>query len=134
MRRGCAAGSGRITNRRGRFFQFPTNHRVHGDLRAIAIRMYYRKFKKTRRSSTESLSILASARGNIARSWYDLWIYLYRKIENLLLTRSKYIPRGAYVCAYRVIIDLPWNGTRVTYWLIARGSAILKLSHSNFSM
>jgi len=72
--------NGRITDRRGRLFQFPTNHpclqrfTCHRDT-------YYRKFEKTCWDSKESV-VRAYARTGILRdrgaSWRDLWIYLLK--------------------------------------------------------
>jgi len=66
--------NGRITDRRGRLFQFPTNH-------PCLQRFTCRKFEKTCRDSKESV-VRAYARTGILRdrgaSWRDLWIYLLK--------------------------------------------------------
>lgn len=97
---GCGA-SGRITDRRGRLFQFPTNHPC---LQRFTCRRdtYYRKFERTCRDSKESVvrpCTSVCARENIARSRCILAWLMDIPIEKLKirLEPDRNLPYGTRV-------------------------------------
>lgn len=126
----CVDGCGRITDRHGWLFQFPTNHpclqrfTCHRDT-------YYRKFEGTCRGSKESVvRPCERSRGNIARSRCIL-AWLMDVSEKLKIRASSLVEVSRMKCTCN------WFAGGFTRASHPREIAILNCAHnndSNFSM